>query len=69
MHVTEYQPIQVMDENQLEDIAFNGGQMPKLRSQAQCDKCSAQERCDIPCKAYLQWYNARMEITRKKVGL
>ena len=36
MHVTEYQPIQVMDENQLEDIAFNGGQMPKLRSQAQC---------------------------------
>lgn len=36
MDVTEYQPIQVMDVDQLEDIAFNGGQMPDLRSQAQC---------------------------------
>lgn len=36
MEVSEYQPIQVMDVDQLEDIAFNGGQMPDLRSQAQC---------------------------------
>lgn len=36
MNVTEYQPVQVMDVDQLEDIAFNGGQMPDLRSQAQC---------------------------------
>ena len=36
MDVTEYQPIQVMDVDQLEDLAFNGGQMPDLRSQAQC---------------------------------
>lgn len=36
MDVTEYQPVQMMDVNQLEDIAFNGGQMPDLRSQAQC---------------------------------
>lgn len=36
MDVTEYQPVQLMDLDQLEDIAFNGGQMPDLRSQAQC---------------------------------
>lgn len=36
MDVTEYQPIQLMDIEQLEDIAFNGGPMPDLRSQAQC---------------------------------
>ena len=36
MNVTEYQPVQLLDIDQLEDIAFNGGQMPDLRSQAQC---------------------------------
>ena len=36
MDVNEYQPIQLMDIDQLEDIAFNGGPMPELRSQAQC---------------------------------
>ena len=34
-----------------------------------CDKCSVEDRCDKPCPAYLRWYNARMEIARKKVGL
>ena len=36
MDVTEFQPVQVMDIDQLEDIAYNSGQMPDLRSQAQC---------------------------------
>lgn len=36
MTVTEYSPPQLMDLDQLEDIAFNGGPMPDLRSQAQC---------------------------------
>ena len=36
MNATEYQPPQLMDPDQLEDIAFNGGPMPDLRSQAQC---------------------------------
>lgn len=36
MDVTEYQPVQLMDVDRLEDIAFNGGPMPDLRSQAQC---------------------------------
>ena len=34
-----------------------------------CAGCSAEQNCDTPCKAYLRWYNARMEITRKRVGL
>lgn len=36
MSEMEYQPVQLMDIDQLEDIAFNGGAMPDLRSQAQC---------------------------------
>lgn len=36
MGITEYEPIQVMDVDQLEEIAFNGGRMPELLSQAQC---------------------------------
>ena len=36
MNVTEYQSPQLMDLDRLEDIAFNGGPMPDLRSQAQC---------------------------------
>jgi uncharacterized membrane protein len=36
MTIAEYKPIPLMDIDQLEDIAFNGGPMPDLRSQAQC---------------------------------
>ena len=36
MEISNYQPVQLMDLEQLEDIAFNGGPMPDLRSQAQC---------------------------------
>lgn len=34
-----------------------------------CEGCALKKNCDIPCNAYLRWYDARMEITRKKVGL
>lgn len=36
MSLTEYEAIELMEVEKLEDIAFNGGQMPDLRSQAQC---------------------------------
>lgn len=36
MDVFEYKPAELMDIDQLEDIAFDGGQMPDLKSQAQC---------------------------------
>lgn len=34
-----------------------------------CAGCAAVQSCDTPCRAYLRWYDARMEITRKKVGM
>ena len=34
-----------------------------------CAKCSAEQYCDRPCKAYLWWYDARIHIARKKVGI
>ena len=32
-----------------------------------CKGCSTELFCDKPCEIYLRWYNARMEIVRKKV--
>lgn len=34
-----------------------------------CKGCPAEERCDIPCAAYLQWWDERMGWFRRKVGL
>lgn len=34
-----------------------------------CKGCKAESVCDTPCPAYLRWWDARMQITRKKVGL
>ena len=33
-----------------------------------CEKCGATD-CDTPCSIYLRWYDARIEMARKKVGL
>lgn len=33
-----------------------------------CKACKAESVCDTPCPAYLRWWDARMQITRKKVG-
>ena len=34
-----------------------------------CKGCKAELVCDMPCPAYLNWWDARMEIARKKVVL
>lgn len=34
-----------------------------------CAACSVDLNCDKPCRAYLRWYDARMEIVRKKVRM
>lgn len=34
-----------------------------------CSGCSDQKKCDVPCEAYLKWYNARIELARKRAGL
>lgn len=33
-----------------------------------CKGCKAAKACDTPCPAYLRWWDARMEIARRKVG-
>jgi hypothetical protein len=33
-----------------------------------CEKCVATD-CDTPCSIYLRWYDARIELARKKAGL
>ena len=32
-----------------------------------CKGCNAEQVCNVPCRAYLQWWDARMQIIRKKV--
>ena len=34
-----------------------------------CKGCKAEKVCDVPCQNYLRWYDARMRIVRKKVGV
>lgn len=34
-----------------------------------CDNCNAKDVCDTPCSAYLTWYNARVALARKRVGV
>ena len=34
-----------------------------------CAGCSQRDTCDIPCAAYLHWYNARMGWIRGRFGL
>ena len=31
-----------------------------------CEDCQVKNSCDIPCAAYLQWWDARMEYARRK---
>lgn len=31
-----------------------------------CTSCSADAVCDTPCPAYLRWYDARIQIARRK---
>lgn len=32
-----------------------------------CQGCPAEEHCDIPCAAYLQWWDERMEWFRRTI--
>lgn len=34
-----------------------------------CKGCNAESICNTPCSAYLCWWDARMEIARKKAQL
>ena len=41
----------------------------KYLEHSPCEGCKEVEVCDTPCPAYLHWWNARMEIARRRVGL
>lgn len=34
-----------------------------------CEHCEQAEDCDIPCGKYMDWYNARIEVAKKKAGV
>ena len=34
-----------------------------------CVDCKAESVCSVPCAYYWQWWDARMAVARKKVGL
>ena len=44
-------------------------QIAKWLRESPCKGCKAEPSCDNPCPEYLRWYNARLNIARKKVGL
>ena len=37
--------------------------------QSPCSKCPGEKACDTPCGAYLAWYNARIALARKRLGV
>ena len=41
----------------------------KWLSVSPCNGCKAEHICDTPCEEYLRWYNARINLARKKAGL
>ena len=34
-----------------------------------CKGCEFELLCDVPCSAYYRWWDARMAIIRKKLGM
>ena len=40
----------------------------KYLREGPCARCTV-TNCETPCDAYLRWWDARMEVARKKVGL
>lgn len=34
-----------------------------------CKGCEEAQNCDIPCRAYLHWYNVKMTQIRRRCGL
>ena len=34
-----------------------------------CPGCKAEAVCDTPCPAYIHWYDMRMAVAKRKLGL
>ena len=33
-----------------------------------CGKCEKEAECDIPCTQYLNWYDCRIQIVKRRLG-
>ena len=33
-----------------------------------CEHCEQKEDCDIPCTKYLNWYDCRIQIVKRRLG-
>ena len=41
----------------------------KYLDEGPCKGCEFELLCDVPCSAYYHWWDARMAIIRKKLGM
>ena len=48
-------------------IVYHPDEYLRYLRQNPCHGCVAESFCDSPCRAYLHWYNARMEAARARV--
>ena len=62
-----HQPVQ--DRNQEKFIYAHPDQVRRYLEEGPCKGCRIKDTCDTACKAYARWWDARMEIVRKKVGV
>ena len=45
-------------------LVYHPDEHRRYLQQHPCSGCKAGAFCDLPCEAYLQWYNARLEAAR-----
>ena len=66
-YARRFQPVKLPDPNKF--TYAHPDETERYLRTSPCESCSAVQSCDTPCKVYLGWYNARMELVRKKAGL
>lgn len=61
--------LQAKNTEQIKFVYQHPDMIRRYLSEGPCKGCKAESACNTPCPAYLQWWDARMEIIRKKVGV
>lgn len=51
-----------------EELRQNPEKFQDYLRRSPCQNCRAEEHCDTPCAAYLQWWDERMGWVRRKYG-
>ena len=49
-------------------LVYHPDEHRRYLRQSPCMGCCAQNFCDRPCEVYLHWYNARMEMVRRRAA-